>query len=98
MAGLVLNIFSSQCTKRKLSLENDVDEYHRKHKKIENEDEKLAAHVVHASVDEISRIGKGAYQRRKNRKTPTNLVPDPIQPEKPSDNLQISTRLFLCCY
>ena len=27
----------------------------------------LTAHVVFASVDKISRIGKGAYQGRKNR-------------------------------
>ena len=39
MADLVLNIFFNQCRKRKLSLENDVDECYRKHKKIENEED-----------------------------------------------------------
>ena len=68
MACLVLNDFFSQCSKRKLSLENDADEYHRKHKKIDYEEEKeLEAHVDYASVDEISRIVKGTYQRTKNR-------------------------------
>ena len=51
MACLVLNDFFSQCSKRKLSLENDADEYHRKHKKIDYEEEKeLEAHVVYASL------------------------------------------------
>ena len=68
MADLVLNDFFGHCKKRKLSLENDVDEYHCKHKNIDyEEEEELAAQLVHASADEISRIGKGTYQRRKNR-------------------------------
>ena len=64
----MLNNFFSQYRKQQLSLENDVDEYHRKHKKIDyEEEEELAVHVVYASADEISRTGKGAYQKRKNR-------------------------------
>lgn len=45
----------------KLSLENNVDRYHHKHKKIDYvKVEKLAAHIVYAFVYEISRIGEGA--------------------------------------
>ena len=54
-----------------MSLESDAHEYCRKHKKIDYEEEEegeLTVHVVYASVDGFSRIGKGAYQRRKNRK------------------------------
>ena len=56
MAGIILNNFFSH-----------VVEYQHKHKKMYNEGEELAAHVVYASVDKISRISKGALQRRKNR-------------------------------
>ena len=55
-----------------MSLESDAHEYYRKHKKIDYEEEEeegeLTVHVVYASVDGFSRIWKGAYQRRKDRK------------------------------
>ena len=54
-----------------MSLESDAHEYYRKDKKIDYEEEEegeLTVHVVYASVDGFSRIGKGAYQRRKDRK------------------------------
>ena len=54
-----------------MSLESDAHEYYRKHKKIDYEEEEegeLTVHVVYASADGFWRIGKGAYQRRKDRK------------------------------